>query len=52
MQVISAPPTLQQLFEDVRMIIAQRAANKGLKLVFELADDLPADDAVKPDRSC
>ena len=50
MQVDLRPTDLQQLFEDVRMIIAQRAANKGLKLVFELADDLPAGvqtDAVK-----
>ena len=50
MQVDLRPTDLRELLEDVRMIIAQRAANKGLKLVLELANDLPAGvqtDAVK-----
>lgn len=41
---------LQQLLEDVRMIVAQRAVSKGLQLHISLAADLPTavyTDAVK-----
>jgi signal transduction histidine kinase/DNA-binding response OmpR family regulator len=41
MQVESQPTDLRQLLEDVRMIVAQRAAHKGLSLSVELDPGLP-----------
>jgi len=50
MQVHIQPTDLRRLLEDVRMIVAQRAANKGLQLHVTLAPELPTGiltDAVK-----
>lgn len=41
MRVDIQPTELAQLLEDVRTIVAQRAAGKGLDLHLQLADDLP-----------